>query len=294
MFLDLVKDLFPDASPGIVFEHLLSRSVFILFITTITISIRFIIISGMKSRSVSVSTILQWKRASGYTIALFTIFLFMFLLLPSLGGLLGGVFAIFSIIGTGILLVLKEPFQNVIGWVYIVTRRPFEIGHRISVANFIGDVIDIRILEFSMIEVRSREDGGQSTGRILRVPNSMLFTTPMANSSKEFSFHWNEIHIPLTVDSDWEKAIQIVENVAEEIADQILEHDTRLTDSAIRYAIRYQNIHPRVYVEFKNSAIHVILRYLSEPTRMRDMTDSIWKELLRRFKKERKISLHIE
>lgn len=230
---------------------------------------------------------IRWRRNSAYL----TFFLLVLLLFPLWLPSLRTVAAFLGLFGAGVILVLKEVIVNLAGWFFIVFRRPFEIGNRISVGQQNGDVLDIRIMETSLIEVSPREQGGQSTGRVIHIPNSFFFTQAFANASKEFAFTWNEIKIPLTVDSDWRKAVQLVEKAANEIVESISEKDSRLKHSEHEYAIRFQRITPRVYVDFRDGSIVLTLRHLVEPRTHREVQDSFWRHLLEKLNREKKVHL---
>ncbi len=230
---------------------------------------------------------LRWRKQSAYiTVGILLLVLFP-VWLPSIRSLL----AFIGIFGAGVLLVLKEVILNLAGWFYILVRRPFEEGNRVSITNLIGDVIDIRPLEFSMMEVRAREDGGQSTGRVIHVPNSLVFTQPLANSSKEFLFNWNELRIPLTPKSNWEKAVEIVREVAQAKLEEVAPTDQRIVQSEEEHAIRYRRLTPGIYVEVRDGVLLVTLRHLVEPRSTREITDRLWRAILVRFRTEADIEI---
>jgi len=228
-----------------------------------------------------------WRKNVSYASMIIFFIIILIVWLPHLRGF----FTLFGIIGTGILIATKEVIINFIGWFYIVIRRPFEIGNRIMIKDFAGDVTDIRLLEFSMIEVKKRSEGGQSTGRIIRVPNGLLFSHPLANSSKEFSLYWNEIIITLTPDSNWKKAHKILELLAKKRFLQIMPNDPRLKSAKKKHDIFYKKTEPKIYTDFQNGAIILSLRHLSHPKQLRDISDAVWKELLEKFSKHKDITL---
>lgn len=229
----------------------------------------------------------RWRRNSLYlSVTAFILLAFPFWL-PSIKNLA----AFLGLFGAGILLVFKEALLNVAGWFYIIIRKPFNIGNRISISNMSGDVIDVRLLDFCMIEVTTRDKGGQSTGRVVHLPNSLVFTQPLSNASKEFSFSWNEISLPLMPNSNWKKAMQIFQKVAEVSLEKINSDDSRIQESKDEYAISYTMITPRIYVEFKDGYIVLTLRHLTEPRNTRQVIDKIWRELLVKLAKERSIKL---
>jgi len=46
----------------------------------------------------------------------------------------------------------------------------------------------------------------QSTGRIVHIPNQLIFTEPVANYDKGFKYIWNEVPVLVTYESNWRKA----------------------------------------------------------------------------------------
>ena len=48
-----------------------------------------------------------------------------------------------GILSAGLAIALQDPIVNLVGWMFIVTRRPFSVGDRVEVDEFAGDV-DIR------------------------------------------------------------------------------------------------------------------------------------------------------
>jgi small-conductance mechanosensitive channel len=49
-----------------------------------------------------------------------------------------------GLLSAGLAIALQDPIVNLAGWLFIVWRRPFEVGDRIQVGEHKGDVIDIR------------------------------------------------------------------------------------------------------------------------------------------------------
>lgn len=256
----------------------ISTVLFILFV-------RFLLFKGFSGKASSV-TVMNWKRKSYYVTSLVSLFVLFLIWLPHLTTF----FTLFSIVGTGLVVVLKEVILNIAGWFYLIMRRPFEIGNRITLQHYSGDVIDIRLLEFSMIEVSSLPEGGQSTGRIIRIPNAMLFTNPLLNASKDFSLCWNEIKIKLSKNSNWKKASTLLETLAHSHLEHIFDSDARLQQAEQKYSIKYNRIDPKVYVTYADESIQLTLRHLSEPKKMRDINDRLWRVILERFKKEKDIN----
>ena len=94
-------------------------------------------------------------------------------------------------VSAGLALALQEVVLSIAGWFLILARRPFEAGDRIEINGVKGDVIDIRLLQTSLLEIGNWVDADQSTGRIVNVPNSYVFKHAHFNYSRGFEFIWN-------------------------------------------------------------------------------------------------------
>ena len=65
------------------------------------------------------------------------------------------------------------------------------------------------------MEIGNWVDADQSTGRILHIPNGMIFTSGVANYTHGPDYIWNEIPVLITFESDWEKAKGLLQEIAD-------------------------------------------------------------------------------
>lgn len=270
-------------------DHPLQKLLLSIVIIILIFLFRLLIFRLIKSKNPKRKAWRSWRFNSTYI----SILLIIMLLVPLWFSSLRGILAILGIFGAGVLIVFKEILLNIIGWAVLIIRRPFESGHRITINNITGDVFEIRLMDFSMIEVRPRAKGGQSTGRILHLPNSIIFLHPLANASKEFSFNWNEIEICLTLNSDWKKAEKMILEIANSSLKEIRKTDSRIKHSAEEYSIQYQRLTPFIFVEVKEGHIVLNLRHLTEPRQTRNITDMVWRQILDVFENEKSIEFYI-
>lgn len=222
----------------------------------------------------------QWQKILGYlTSALILLIVgrIWFEGIQSLATFLG-------LLSAGLAVALKDPIADIVGWAFILWRRPFEVGDRIQIGDQAGDVIDQRIFQFTLMEIGNWVDAEQSTGRILHLPNGLIFTDVLANYTKGSRFIWNEIPVLVTFESDWEKAKQLLKDIANE-QDQKLNQDAEASfrEATRHYLIQYGTLSSTVYTSVKDSGVMLTIRYLCEPRRRRDSTQAIWEDILRTF-----------
>lgn len=184
----------------------------------------------------------------------------------------------------GLAIALRDILVNLAGWVFILWRRPFEVGDRIEVGEHRGDVIDIRILQFSLLEIGNWVDADQSTGRVLHVPNGRTLTEVTANYTGGFTYIWNELAVLVTFESNWRKAKTILEEIIEEQATKLTEHAREQIKQVSRqFMIFYSTLTPIVYTSVTDSGVRLTIRYLCDPRQRRGTTQAIWEAILARF-----------
>ncbi|MBE2222383.1 MAG: mechanosensitive ion channel family protein [Anaerolineae bacterium] len=189
-----------------------------------------------------------------------------------------------GILSAGLAIALQDPIVNLVGWLFIVSRRPFSVGDRVEVDNHSGDVIDMRLFQFSLLEIGKRIDAEQSTGRVLHVPNGRVFTSVIANYSQGLPFIWNEIPILVTYESDWEKAKAILTDVINTYAPHVDREMLKQKQiKEMRFVISYNNTSPTIYTKIESSGVLLTLRYLVQPKHRRGSEQTIHEAILRAF-----------
>ena len=190
----------------------------------------------------------RWKRALSYAAPAC---LFLFVALVWINAF-RHVSTYLGLLSAGIAIALKDLLENMAGWLFIVIRKPFAVGDRVQIGDDRGDIIDIRLFQFTILEIGNRIDAEQSTGRIIHIPNGRVFTMPQANYDQGFRYIWNEVSLRLTFDSNWQRAREILLEVlnrygGDVVLDALGSCDGPLAHRAVRtahavctvYAIRH-------------------------------------------------------
>ncbi len=230
----------------------------------------------------------SWRKWLGYLSYGFYGFALVVLWLPSFKGLP----TFLGLSAAGLAVVLRNPLINIVGWLFILWRQPFRMGDRIQLTEHSGDVIDIGVFQFTLMEIGNWVDADQSTGRIIHVPNGHIFQNAIANSSQGFKYIWHEIPVLITFESDWEAAKAILftqlNTHAEHLSGTAEDH---LRRSGHKYMIFYSKLTPTVYTTVRESGILLTMRYLCDPRRRRGSEQVLWENVLRELAKNPKISL---
>lgn len=195
-----------------------------------------------------------------------------------------------GLLSAGIAIALKDIIADLAAWLFIIVRRPFILGDRLEINGVKGDVIDIRIFKFTLLEIGGRIEGEQSTGRMVHIPNHTVLTDAIFNYTRGFKYIWNEISILITYESDWKMAKEILLETVEKNVEKLSEKaQNKLVESSRKYLIMYSNFTPIVYTSIKESGVELTARYLCDPKEKRKTENKIFEEILERFGREEKI-----
>ena len=221
-----------------------------------------------------------WRKTSGYIIIFLGIFLagrLWFKGFQYIATYLG-------LLSAGIAIALKDLVAGLAGWIFIIGRKPFSVGDRIQIGTHAGDVIDIHIFQFTLLEIGNWVNADQSTGRIIHIPNGMVLSEVLANYGKGFYYIWNEIPVLITFESNWEKAKNILQNIVDKDAEQLSKTaEKKVKEASKKFMILYSRLTPTVYTSVKESGVLLTIRYLCEPKSRRDSEQRIWEDILKEF-----------
>lgn len=230
-------------------------------------------------RTEDIRTRYSWRKVTGYLLY----FLVALVLIPLWLDHSGGLTTYLGLLSAGIAISLKDPLTNLVGWAFIMWRRPFRVGDRIQIGDQAGDVVDVRVFQFSMMEIRNWVNADQSTGRIIHIPNGLVFTQPLANFTYSFEYIWNEIPVIVTFESNWEKAKELLIGIAEKYNSKPDEPSGKKKVVADEYLIFYKHLTSTVYTRVVNQGVELTIRYLCDPRQRRGSAQAIWEDVLKAF-----------
>lgn len=195
-----------------------------------------------------------------------------------------------GLLGAGLAIALQDVVKSAAGWVFLMWRKPFVIGDRIQVADYAGDVIDVRFFKFSLVEIGNWVGADQSTGRVIHLPNSLILTDVIANYTRGFEFIWNEIPVLVTFESNWKKAKEILLTTSDKHAAHLSKDaEKRIKEASKRYMIFFSALTPTVYTSVEDSGVLLTIRYLIAPRGRRGSEQAIWEDILDEFSKRKDI-----
>ena len=194
------------------------------------------------------------------------------------------ILTILTVIGAGTAIALREALLSVAGWFNVVLRQPYRVGDRIESNGVRGDVIDVRLLHTTLMEVGGWVAADQSTGRIVHIPNAWVFLHGIYNYNQGFNFVWHEFSVTVTFGSDWQQARELMLEMARESA-AIVEAQAagEIKRLSREYLVHYSILTPFVYVSIVEDGVRLTMRYLSEVRKRRGTQHAFTVSILQAF-----------
>lgn len=157
----------------------------------------------------------------------------------------------------------KSLFNNIVGWFMLLRKKYFRLYDRIEISDIVGDVIQITPIYFKIVERGNKLSSSTATGRVVNVPNHMLLDHTLFNYNSFTKVNWSEVKYYLTVDSDWEAAIQTVETVVsnylEEFLWQLSDLDRKQIES--NFELMDEQLKAKTYLQITEESILIIAQF---------------------------------
>jgi len=263
-----------------VLPHLLLKVALSLALLILISLLRAAAIRAFSRHTDDVGALYRWRKLSLYLSVALVLLLLGIIWLQEFRSLI----TVLGLLSAGLAIALSGFVASIAGWAFILARRPFEVGDRIQIGAWAGDVIDIRLFKFTLMEIGNWVQADQSTGRVVHVPNSLVISEAVINYTRDFAYIWNEIGVLVTFESDWEKAKTILQEIASRHATDVVEEAKEsLKRAARRFMIYYSHLTPTVYTSVEESGVLLTVRHLCEPRRRRGMNQAIWEDVLKAF-----------
>ncbi|AYF54363.1 mechanosensitive ion channel protein [Clostridium sp. K25] len=203
-------------------------------------------------------------------------------------------FAFLGIFSAALAFAFRDVVGNFIGWITIYTQKPFEMGDRIKIGDSLGDVLEIGWFYTTIIEVTTNDNKtyGQSTGRLISVPNIKILKHELINETNSFPYTWTEINTLISIDSNWKKAKKIILSIANNRLGNIEDEAKEALDIASKtLPINYQNLSHTIYTAIENGKIILTLRFICRARNFRNLLHCITEDILTEFAKHDDINL---
>jgi small-conductance mechanosensitive channel len=183
----------------------------------------------------------------------------------------------------GIVVGLQAVLLSVAAYFFVIGRYGIRVGDRVSVAGVTGDVIDVGLVRFYLMELAGTDINLTPTGRIVVFSNAVLFqaTTPLFKQIPGTEYTWHEVVLQLTPGADHKLVLEKIEPAVNAVYERYRE-DFENQHRGIETQLEVQMPVPTLQakLQFADGGLELLLRYPAELRKAAQMDDEVTRTVL--------------
>jgi len=187
-------------------------------------------------------------------------------------------------------VALQNVILAAVGYFFLIGKFGIRAGDRIEVNGVTGEVIDIGLVRFHLMELGA---GSTPTGRVVAFSNSVVFQ-PASGLFKQIpgaSFAWHQLTVTVPRDADLgainKSLLGAVANVLRDYHDSIEDSYRQIEKTGILISDR--GLRPRLELHLTSGGIDATIRYPVALQNAADIDARVSRELLTALEHDAKL-----
>ncbi|HYK89890.1 MAG TPA: mechanosensitive ion channel domain-containing protein [Acidobacteriota bacterium] len=207
---------------------------------------------------------------------------------------LGPVATFAGLITAGVAVALQNVILSAVGYFLLIGKFGIRVGDRVQVSGVTGEVVDIGLLRFHLLELIS--GGGKiPSGRMAAFSNSIVFQASggLFKQVPGTNFVWHEVTLAMSQDSDYssvEKRLREVVDAVFSGGRELMEQQRRQLEKTLVVA-PVGELQPKCRLRLTSSSLEAVLRYPVDLQHAAEIDDRVTRELLKAIEREPKLKL---
>jgi small-conductance mechanosensitive channel/nucleotide-binding universal stress UspA family protein len=208
---------------------------------------------------------------------------------------IGSIATFAGLITAGVALALQNVIVSIVGYFFLIGKYGIRVGDRVQVAGVTGEVVDVGLARFHLMELSSDSPEAQPSGRVVAFPNSIVFqsTSGLFKQIPGTNFVWRQIGLTFSPESDYHVVRERV-NAAIDRAfanyREPLERQRQMMEQTLT-SISASELKPKSRLLFTPSGIEVLIRFPVLLSKATEMDDLLTRELFAEVDREPKLHL---
>lgn len=214
-------------------------------------------------------------------------FVVALILAITLAGKLGSIATFAGLLTAGVALALQNVIVAMVGYFFLIGKYGIKIGDRVQVAGTTGEVVDVGLVRFHLMELDS---AGTPTGRVVAFSNSVVFQ-PASGLFKQIpgtSFAWHEVTATVPRQADFtavrKRLLEAAESVLKDYLEDIERQYRQMEKTGM--LVSEKALRPKVAVRLSSSSVEVTIRYPVDLQHSADIDARMSRELVTTLEEE--------
>jgi small-conductance mechanosensitive channel len=178
---------------------------------------------------------------------------------------IGAVATFAGLITAGVALALQNVIVSIVGYFFLIGKYGIRVGDRVQVGTVTGEVVDIGLVRFHLLELSDAASDAEPTGRVVAFSNSVVFqsTSGLFKQLPGINFSWREIVLKFAPESNFhairDRVNKAIDKAFSDYQESFDMQRRRLETSLS--SVTPAELKPRTRIHFTTSAVEVIIRF---------------------------------
>jgi len=183
----------------------------------------------------------------------------------------------------------------IVGYFFLIGKYGIRVGDRVSIGGVGGEVVEIGLVRFYLMELETRGSESLPTGRITAFSNSIVFQASggLFKRIPGTSFVWHEIKFTFAPESDYrvigKRLNEVVEAVFREYQDT-LERQQQQMQRSLSPMTPFE-LRPTVRLRFSAAGTEAVIEYPVVLRQAVDIDEKLMRELMAAIDHEPRLKL---
>jgi small-conductance mechanosensitive channel len=201
-----------------------------------------------------------------------------------------------GLITAGVAVALQNVILAIVGYFFLIGKYGIRVGDRVSIGGVGGEVVEIGLVRFYLMELETRGSESLPTGRITAFSNSIVFQATSGGLFKRIpgiNFMWHEIKLTFAPETDYQeigkRLNEAVETVFRDYQDSLKRQQQQMERSLS--PMTPIELRPTVRLRFTPAGTEALIEYPVVMRQAADIDEKLMRELLAAVDHEPRLKL---
>jgi small-conductance mechanosensitive channel len=207
----------------------------------------------------------------------------------------GSIVTFAGLITAGVAVAMQGVIVAIVGYFFLIGKFGIRVGDRVQIAGVTGEVIDVGLVRFHLMELGGGGGAEGPTGRVVAFSNSIVFQTGagLFKQIQGTNFAWHEMTLTLAIQADYaEVKKRLLAAVGGVLANYRAEIE-RQTQEIARTVVSTPvgSLQPSVQLRFAATGVEAVIRYPVDLKSAGEIDERVTHEVLKALAQEPKVQL---
>jgi len=207
----------------------------------------------------------------------------------------GSIVTFAGLITAGVAVAMQGVIVAIVGYFFLIGKFGIRVGDRVQIGGVTGEVIDVGLVRFHLMELGGGSGADGPTGRVVAFSNSIVFQTG-AGLFKQIhgtNFVWHEITLTLAAQADYadvkKRLLAAVDSALADFQEEIERQTQEIARTVISTPVG--RLHPKVQLRLTAAGTEAVIRYPVDLKNAADIDERVAREVMQALEQDPKVQL---